>query len=306
MKKDVPVGTMCAMFGLNPNTVRTWERRYGFPSPGRSEGGHRVYNAADIARITEIMRQVHRGVPVGKAVESARAMAPYMTPAARPHEPQVHDVAPALAQAVELQDQQRLRESIELAVTELGYDRFIEQVAFPLLKQLGQKWESTGVGIAAEHSFTTVISGIILHQAFRLRPAEDAPALVFACAPGELHQLPLLHLANRVMATGLGRAVTLGAGLPIEEIILAAQNAGAELIILSATLAVAPGDVRDWLRLCIEKGWADRVVLAGPGFSRSRVFAELPIKAAVGDFSQVVESLKLTLANRKAAKAAGD
>jgi len=294
------------MFGLNPNTVRTWERRYGFPSPGRSEGGHRVYNAADIARITEIMRQVHRGVPVGKAVEQAQALPPHGERKAHPQEPEASDLLPALSQAVELHDQQRLRESIELAVTELGYDRFVEQVAFPLLKQLGHTWESTGVGVAAEHSFTTAISGVILHQAFRLRPAPDAPALVFACAPGELHQLPLLHLANRVMAAGLGRAVTLGAGLPIEEILMAAKKAGAELIILSATIAVTPGDVRDWLRLCVENGWADRVVLAGPGFSRSRVFAELPIKAAVGDFSQVVESLKHTLTKTKPSQAGGD
>jgi hypothetical protein len=31
------------MLGISPNTLRSWERRYGFPSPARSAGGHRQY-----------------------------------------------------------------------------------------------------------------------------------------------------------------------------------------------------------------------------------------------------------------------
>ena len=31
------------MLGVSPNTLRSWERRYGFPQPQRSPGGHRQY-----------------------------------------------------------------------------------------------------------------------------------------------------------------------------------------------------------------------------------------------------------------------
>ena len=34
--------------GLKPPTIRAWERRYGLPSPQRTEGGHRQYTQRDI------------------------------------------------------------------------------------------------------------------------------------------------------------------------------------------------------------------------------------------------------------------
>jgi MerR family transcriptional regulator, light-induced transcriptional regulator len=37
-----------AMLGVSPNTLRAWERRYGFPRPHRSPGGHRQYALAEI------------------------------------------------------------------------------------------------------------------------------------------------------------------------------------------------------------------------------------------------------------------
>ena len=34
--------------GIKPPTLRAWERRYGFPNPARTEGGHRQYSQSDI------------------------------------------------------------------------------------------------------------------------------------------------------------------------------------------------------------------------------------------------------------------
>jgi MerR family transcriptional regulator, light-induced transcriptional regulator len=36
------------MLGVSPNTLRSWERRYEFPSPHRSPGGHRLYALTEI------------------------------------------------------------------------------------------------------------------------------------------------------------------------------------------------------------------------------------------------------------------
>jgi DNA-binding transcriptional MerR regulator len=36
------------MLGVSPNTLRSWERRYGFPRPQRSPGGHRQYALGEI------------------------------------------------------------------------------------------------------------------------------------------------------------------------------------------------------------------------------------------------------------------
>src|SRR5690606_12796452 len=67
-ENNIPVGTVCAMFGLNPNTVRTWERRYQFPSPVRSASGHRSYTSDDIERISRIVNLINGGAAPVEAI----------------------------------------------------------------------------------------------------------------------------------------------------------------------------------------------------------------------------------------------
>ncbi|HCS2430998.1 TPA: MerR family transcriptional regulator, partial [Shigella flexneri] len=49
---------------LIPVTLRAWQRRYGLLKPQRTDGGHRLFNDADIDRIREIKRWIDNGVQV--------------------------------------------------------------------------------------------------------------------------------------------------------------------------------------------------------------------------------------------------
>lgn len=60
------IGEVAERCGINPVTLRAWQRRYGLLKPQRSEGGHRQFDDEDIQRIDEIKRWVDSGVPVGK------------------------------------------------------------------------------------------------------------------------------------------------------------------------------------------------------------------------------------------------
>ncbi|MCU6679468.1 MerR family transcriptional regulator [Leclercia tamurae] len=60
------IGDVAERCGINPVTLRAWQRRYGLLKPQRSEGGHRQFDDDDILRIEEIKRWIERGVPVGK------------------------------------------------------------------------------------------------------------------------------------------------------------------------------------------------------------------------------------------------
>ncbi|WP_312947148.1 MerR family transcriptional regulator [Superficieibacter sp.] len=60
------IGDVAERCGINPVTLRAWQRRYGLLKPQRSTGGHRQFDEDDILRIKEIKRWVDSGVPVGK------------------------------------------------------------------------------------------------------------------------------------------------------------------------------------------------------------------------------------------------
>jgi MerR family transcriptional regulator, light-induced transcriptional regulator len=61
------VGAVAARLGVAPETVRSWERRYGLAPGGRSPGGHRRYTEVDCARLVLMQRLVSEGAMPAKA-----------------------------------------------------------------------------------------------------------------------------------------------------------------------------------------------------------------------------------------------
>ena len=57
------------MLGVSPNTLRSWERRYGFPKPHRSAGGHRQYSLTEIESLRLTLSETHN---VSSAISLAR------------------------------------------------------------------------------------------------------------------------------------------------------------------------------------------------------------------------------------------
>jgi MerR family transcriptional regulator, light-induced transcriptional regulator len=61
-----PIRHVCAETGINPVTLRAWERRYGLIRPVRTPKGHRLYSAEDIARVRRILALLDEGVAVSQ------------------------------------------------------------------------------------------------------------------------------------------------------------------------------------------------------------------------------------------------
>ena len=61
-----PIREVARLTGVNPVTLRAWERRYGLIVPTRTDSGHRLYSMADIERVRSILEWIERGVAVSK------------------------------------------------------------------------------------------------------------------------------------------------------------------------------------------------------------------------------------------------
>ncbi len=61
-----PIREVARLTGVNPITLRAWERRYGLLVPHRTDGGHRLYSLQDIERVRSVTQWIARGVPVSK------------------------------------------------------------------------------------------------------------------------------------------------------------------------------------------------------------------------------------------------
>ena len=62
----LPIREVVRLTGVNPVTLRAWERRYGLIQPLRTEGGHRLYSQEDVEAVRNIMSWTDRGVAVSK------------------------------------------------------------------------------------------------------------------------------------------------------------------------------------------------------------------------------------------------
>lgn len=64
--EPLSIGDVSAATGVNPVTLRAWERRYGLIRPQRTQKGHRLYDASHLERIRSILGWLDRGVAIGR------------------------------------------------------------------------------------------------------------------------------------------------------------------------------------------------------------------------------------------------
>lgn len=59
------IGAVARITGLSTHTLRKWEDRHGLIAPRRSEGGERIYSAADVQRLSLARDLARAGMPLG-------------------------------------------------------------------------------------------------------------------------------------------------------------------------------------------------------------------------------------------------
>ncbi len=57
------------LLGVSPNTLRSWERRFGYPKPRRTQGGHRQYDLSELESLRRALLETHN---ISSAIEVAR------------------------------------------------------------------------------------------------------------------------------------------------------------------------------------------------------------------------------------------
>src|SRR5437016_5333794 len=101
------------MLGVSPNTLRSWERRYGFPRPHRSPGGHRHYSLVEIESLRHTLAETHN---VSSAISLARERGEGPSSAAR------------LELAFGMFDEQRCDRLLEESLTLRSFERTVEEI----------------------------------------------------------------------------------------------------------------------------------------------------------------------------------
>lgn len=108
-----------ALLDIGPSTLRTWERRFGFPQPERAPGKHRTYRHGEVAALGAALKEGHS---ISVAVARARAAL-------------AADTGTLIA-ALLAYDQERADLAIERTLSLRSLERSVEEVLLPGLEQI--------------------------------------------------------------------------------------------------------------------------------------------------------------------------
>ncbi|AGI25985.1 MerR family transcriptional regulator [Pseudomonas sp. MT3] len=134
----LPIREVARRTGVNPVTLRAWERRYGLVAPQRTPKGHRLYSEAQITRIQAILTWLGRGVAVSKVRALLDNPAPAsVAPDASPWDDLLQHCIDAIGRISERQ----LDELFNGALAIYPAHTLCEHLMLPLLEQLERRWQ---------------------------------------------------------------------------------------------------------------------------------------------------------------------
>ena len=180
-----------AVLNVSPNTLRAWERRFGYPKPQRSPGKHRLYTHGEIAALRDALQE---GLSISSAISRARESV-----AADTH---------VLVGALSAYEVDRADAAMEGALALRSVERSVEEVLLPSLEEIGDRHgtDSAAWALAARWASEWLL------RAQRLSPPQERrPGVLLGDATRD-HLSPdalaLRALELCVTRTGL-RAMTL-------------------------------------------------------------------------------------------------
>ncbi|WP_294739514.1 MerR family transcriptional regulator [uncultured Pseudomonas sp.] len=227
-----PIREVARLTGINPVTLRAWERRYGLIQPIRTDSGHRLYSRTDVETVHRILDWIERGVAVSKVGKIL----------ARDEQPvDAAAVAPAGAEQEWSQWQQQLRTAVG-AFDDRQLDRLYGQIfaAYPvavvfqdILMPLWQQLlrHQRLFGQTSEWLF---FDGFLRSRTWkRLQTgcASAAPRVLLAAIAGECRELELL-VAGLLMSGDELAVKVLAVGQPMDELTLVCEKTKPQALVV--------------------------------------------------------------------------
>jgi len=253
------IGELSRRTGVNADTLRAWERRYGLLSPARSDGGFRLYSGADEERVRAMQALIESGLSAAEAARHARSGTAAITPVA-PSPASAAGADRRLREALERFDEVEANAVLDEAIAALSTEALASHVVLPALAEVGERWERGEASVGQEHFATNVVRGRLGGLA-RNWGAGSGPLAILACPPGELHDIGLLVFGLVLRARGW-RIAYLGADTPIETVADTAERLEPRAVVLAA---LTPEPLRSTAGEIGRLGEVTRVLLAGAG-----------------------------------------
>jgi len=196
-----------ALLNVSPNTLRAWERRFGFPKPQRSQGRHRLFTHGEVVALRDALQE---GLSISSAVSRAREG--------------LSADSGALVGALVSYDGERADRAMEAALALRSVERSVEDVLLPSLEEVARRHGAD----SAAWAFAAQWGAQWLRRAQRLAPPPVRRAGVVigdatgdALDPDSVHvralELFCMRAGVRVLSLSARGVLGIGEALAVHE-----------------------------------------------------------------------------------------
>lgn len=254
--------------GLGKDTLRVWERRYGFPVPLRDQLAERAYPDEQVQRLRLIKRLLDAGHRPGKIVslpfdqlqvlliapqESRRgARARVVMPVA------ASPLLEAESQWLQWLSEDRtdlIRQALQQQIVRQGLGTVINQLVSPLCVLVGEAWLRGDLSVYQEHLFTETLQSVLREAIASVDASgqnlQQRPRVLLTTTPTEQHGLGLLMAESHFALESCVRFV-LGTSTPIADMVQAVNQLNIDVLALSFSAYASRRDMVDSLRQILD------------------------------------------------------
>ena len=303
--RTASIGSVERETGISKETLRIWERRYGFPQPERTCDGTRSFTDESITKLRLVKRLLDRGLRAGeivpKSLEQLEAIDRSSATFATSNSAKEND----LLLSFRAEDIQHFRLWLRERARSLGIVSFIFDVVRPLCTEIGIAWQRNAIGVFEEHLLSEQIAETLRNLIAQFTETSCPPRIMLTTLPGERHAFGLLMLQGLLASRGI-HCLSLGVETPMNDIVKCVESAQIDVVALSFSIHYPARRLRLDLKE-IRASLPEKVTILAGGGAIGRIKTKLPGIMLMSGLSDAVTYLEgfVTKSSGRSVQAAG-
>jgi MerR family transcriptional regulator, light-induced transcriptional regulator len=237
--------------GLNPHTIRAWEKRYNTVEPGRLSNGRRFYTQSQIEKLSILAKLVNFGSSISSIaslnLEKLQDIHNEYISSNKDDITKINSSDSLNNLQNTLQNLTMAIKGFRLEVVSHELDKLIANtsprdfalsVFKPLVYEVGLQVDNGSLTIAQEHAFSALMKfhlGKILFSFNQTQDDSQFRKTAIICAPeGEVHEFGLYISALLCLHHGV-KFIFLGGNLPIDSLIMTNNQIEHDIVIIGCS-----------------------------------------------------------------------
>lgn len=235
------------LVGINENTLRAWERRYGVVKPARDEQGRRIYSDHEVHRIQLLWALVKEGHAIGlisqlEDSELQNLLKKSLSPqalATQRADSKVEKLLQSIIRSLEKFDLESLHQVLQRARFDLTIKEIVIDLIKPLMEKVGLLSESRELSITQEHLLSSLLRDYLgnIHQSlspYDFKARRVSKSVCITTREGDLHEFNIL-LASILSNLYQFKTFYLGPNMPAQDLGESCHKLKPDFLILGFT-----------------------------------------------------------------------